>query len=217
MPSHARRLRQRRKKNLPRRRRIIFSRSPSGPRSDRAAAPRSDSTADPAARPRSRSRTADNSCCSDGDSRFDHSVRRRNRLGSYERRHDRLRRRRLDGRDDWRRHRERRRIGANAHELQTLVRPSVSASSATSRSLSPSAEHILTVKRRSRKHRRQKKKKDQRVHKDRRDDPFPIFPLFLRQPGGRAITGGYCTSFGGTPMMIAPAPRATSIAHITSP
>jgi hypothetical protein len=58
-------------------------------------------------------------------------------------------------------------------------------------------------------------KKDQCVHEQRRNDPFPSFFLLLTLLESR-VARGYFTSFGVMPMTLTPAPRAASIALITS-
>jgi len=63
--------------------------------------------------------------------------------------------------------------------------------------------------------RRQNKKKDQCVHEQRRNDPFPIPPLLLFLLEG-GIARSYFTSFGVIAITLTPAPRAASIALITS-
>src|SRR5205814_9096320 len=59
-------------------------------------------------------------------------------------------------------------------------------------------------------------KKDHRVHKQRRDDPFPISILPPRHLQPRKLSLFYFSSFGVVAMIFTPAPRATSIAEITS-
>ena len=61
----------------------------------------------------------------------------------------------------------------------------------------------------------QNEKKDHRVQEKRRGDPFPIF--FFRLPLLESrIARNYFTSLGVVAITFTPAPRATSIAAITS-
>jgi hypothetical protein len=104
------------------------------------------------------------------------------------------------------------------HEFEMLrPRPKpIGAAAASPRwSLASSTNYV-----RSRKIRRpddgpQNEKKDQCVQKQRRNDPFPSFFLLLPLREG-GIARSYFTSFGVAAITLTPAPRATSIAMITS-
>jgi hypothetical protein len=166
LPPNARRLRQRRQKYFPRRRRIIFARSPSRPRPDSASATRSDSRSHSSPRSRSRARPSrPRDSAPPGHRSFDR-LRNRSRRGRDWRRHHRLRHGRFYRRDYRRRHWKSRRVRAHSHEIHSLAPAPAPPSSPARRPRSSPAENVLAVKFRRRDQWAQKKKKDQRVHEE---------------------------------------------------
>src|SRR2546422_598125 len=117
-----------------------------------------------------------------------------------------------------RRLRHRRRIRFDAHELDALFTraESVSATTTTTRwPQSSSTDYVRAGEISRSDDRTDNEKKDQCVQQQRRNDPFPLFFLFLARLEGW-VARDYFTSFGGTPITLTPAPRDTSIAQITS-
>jgi len=110
------------------------------------------------------------------------------------------------------------RIRSHAHELKMLLARASAArpTAATARRSRSAAAHrrIMREIRRSDDW-SQDKKKDQCVHEQRRNDPSPILFLLELLPESR-ITRSYFTSFGVEAITLTPAPRAASIAAITS-
>ena len=207
----------RRNEKIPQRRRIILARATSGPWPDAAAPPRSHTRSDPAAGARSRSRSPRRArpCAS---RRSEQWIRCRGQGGRDGRLWWLLHLGRLHRWNRRRHFRSCRRTGPHSDELQPILARGRRGRAATSaaRGAGPSSAYGRLVPEVGDDNGRNDEKKDHRVDENRRGDPFP--PLFLpeRQPDRRAITSSYFTSLGGTPITLTPAPRATSIAWITS-
>jgi hypothetical protein len=99
--------------------------------------------------------------------------------------------------------------------LDPGARPIRPATAATGGSRTSSPQHIGPREIRGAYNGGNDKKEDQSVHEQRRNDPLPSFFLLLTRFESR-VARDYFTSFGVVAITLTPAPRATSIAIITS-
>jgi hypothetical protein len=109
-------------------------------------------------------------------------------------------------------------IGFYPHELEVLfarTRSVRATPASTCGARAPTTDYVGTNEIRRPDDRRQNEKKDHRVQQKRRGDPFPIFFFCLALLESR-VARSYFTSFGVVAITFTPAPRATSIAAITS-
>jgi len=106
----------------------------------------------------------------------------------------------------------------SSHELDVLFARTGSVAAASAAAGGPGttpAENVGPGKIIRSDDRTDNEKKDQCVHQQRRNDPFPPF-FFLSPLLERHIPRDYFTSFGVAAITLTPAPRAMSIAAITS-
>jgi hypothetical protein len=213
-----RRSRQRRKKELSWRRRITLPRPAACSRTIAASGSRPDAGSNPAAAAWTR---AGSSRCARagtgaGRSRSYRGRRGRRRLDGGRRRHSGCWLRRDDW--FWRNNNTRGRIGGRSlelNELKSIAAGPAPAASRRTRTAATNRRRTLEIILRDR---NENQENDERMHKERGGDTLPP-PLSLawyanRWPIGLSYWAG--VSFGETPMTLTPAPRATSIAKITS-